>query len=79
MNTREKFHQFIDSINDERQLEKYLTLFQALYGEQQGALGKGLLPEEREDLLKAYKESFDDTQLIANEEVRIYFHKWLEK
>jgi len=79
MSTRQEFHDYIDSISDEHLVKKYLELIKSLDQKMSGKLWQELNNEEQEEVLKSYAESFDEGQLVANEEVQSYFRKWLGK
>jgi len=79
MSTRQEFHDYIDSIPDEHLVKKYLELIKSLDRKMSGKLWQELNAAEQEEVLKAYTDSFDEGQLVANEEVKSYFRKWLGK
>ena len=79
MSTRQEFHDYIDRIPDEHLVKKYLELIKSLDQRKSGKLWRELNTEEQEEVLKSYTESFDEGQLVANEEVKSYFRKWLGK
>ncbi len=79
MSTRQEFHDYIDSITDEHLVKKYFELIKSLYQRMPGKLWQELNTEEQEEVLKSYAESFDEGQLVANEEVQSYSRKWLGK
>jgi hypothetical protein len=77
MKTKEEFHQLIDSIQDEKALQVYLELVRMLSGSvHQDGLFRDLSPEQREDIMQSYKESFDDDELVDHETVKAQFQKW---
>ena len=79
MNTKEEFHRFIDTIDDEDKLKGYLRFVQLLNKQETGALWKSLNAAEQEALLMAYDESFDPANLVPHDEVKKQYAKWLRK
>jgi len=79
MRTKEDFHNLIDKIEDEAVLEGYFKLIQRLNNNQTGELWNDLSPEEKDELLLSYEESFDPNNLISHEEVKKHHDKWLKK
>lgn len=77
MNTKEKLHILVDQIQDEELLKAYLDLLENRAKEVVGKLWNTLSNQEKEELLLSYEESFDDSNLIDNEEVKDKFKKWL--
>jgi hypothetical protein len=77
MNTKEKLHILVDQIQDEKLLKAYLDLLENRAKEVVGKLWNTLSDPEKEELLLSYEESFDDRNLIDNEEVKEKFKKWL--
>lgn len=71
MSTRQEFHDYIDSIPDERLVRKYLELIKSLDQKMPGKLWQELNAAEQEEVLKSYAESFDEGQLVAHEEVKM--------
>lgn len=70
MRTKEDFHNLIDKIEDEAVLKGYFKLIQRLNNNQTGELWNDLSPEEKDELLLSYEESFDPNNLIRHEEVK---------
>jgi hypothetical protein len=79
MQTKEAFHKLIDAIEDKNMLDSYYHLIQQLNENQIGKLWCGLTTEQKSELILAYEESFDQKNLITNEEVKMQHEKWLEK
>ncbi|MBY0433166.1 MAG: hypothetical protein K2U26_03560 [Cyclobacteriaceae bacterium] len=79
MRTKDDFHNLIDKIEDEEVLKGYFKLIQRLNNNQTGELLDGLSPEEKNELLLSYEESFDSNNLISHEEVKKQHDKWLRK
>jgi hypothetical protein len=77
MLVKEKFHKLIDQIKDEKALEGYLNLILKLNTHQSGKLYSKLSKEQKDELGLAYTESFDDTQLTSNEDIKNQYDKWL--
>jgi hypothetical protein len=69
----------IDKIEDEEVLKGYFKLIQRLNNNQTGELWDGLSPEEKDELLLSYQESFDPNNLISHDEVKSQHDKWLKK
>jgi len=78
-NTRKEFHAFIDSISDENLVKRYFDLIKSIDQNASGKFWNELSAEEQEEVLKSFSESFDESNLVANEEVQSYFRKWLGK
>lgn len=78
-NTKEAFHKFIDSIDDDRKLKSYLDLVKRLNANESGEHWRSLNKDEQEQLLISHRESFDDAQLLDHDEVKLEHAKWLEK
>lgn len=78
MKTKEEFHNLIESIQDEKALQVYYDLVRMLNGGkgQNGAF-QDLSPEQREDLVRSYEESLDDSELVDHETVKAQFKQWL--
>lgn len=77
MNTKEKFHRFIDTIEDEDKLKGYLRFVKLMNRQESGALWNSLNAAKQEALLMAYDESFDPGNLIHFDEVKKQHAKWL--
>lgn len=70
MSTRKAFHDFIDGITDENLVKRYFDLIKSIDKKTSGKLWKNLNAEEQEEVLRSYVESFNERQLVANEEVK---------
>ena len=79
MRTKDDFHNLIEKIEDEEVLKGYFKLIQRLNNNQTGELWDSLSPEEKDELLLSYDESFDPNNLISHEEVKKQHDKWLRK
>lgn len=79
MKTKEAFHQLIDKIEDEKTLNGYFKLIQKLNKNETGNLWNSLRPEEKDELLLSYEESFDPKNLMSHEEVKKQHGQWLGK
>jgi hypothetical protein len=79
MRTKDDFHNLIDKIEDEEVLRGYFKLIQRLNNHQTGDLWNSLSPEEKDELLLSYDESFGPNNLISHEEVKKQHDKWLRK
>ena len=77
MKTKEAFHKLIDRIEDEKILIGYFNLIQKLNNNQTGELWNSLSPDEKNELLLSYEESFDSRNLLNHEEVKRQHDKWL--
>jgi hypothetical protein len=78
MKIKEEFHHLIDSIEDEQTLKAYYQLVQNL-NENDGGIWDKLTPEQQQQVLVSYEESFDEKNLISHEEVMKKYAKWLEE
>lgn len=79
MKIKDDFHHLIDEINDEQLLQAYYKLIQTLKGNQPGKLLNKLSDLEKEELILAYDESFDEANLVSHELVKKQHEKWLKK
>lgn len=79
MNIKEDFHHLIDTIDDEQLLKDYYKLIQRLNTDQTGSLWNNLNETEKQELLSAYDESFDENNLISHEQVKQQHEKWLKQ
>ena len=79
MKTKEAFHQLIDKIEDEKTLNGYFKLIQKLNKNETGNLWNSLRPEEKDELLLSYEESFDPKNLMSHEEVKKQHGQWIGK
>ena len=79
MKNKDAFHKLIDKIEDEETLNGYFKLIQKLNNNQTGELWNSLKPEEKDELLLSYDESFDSKNLISHEGVKAQHDKWLRK
>ncbi|MFZ2906447.1 MAG: hypothetical protein WAZ98_09615 [Cyclobacteriaceae bacterium] len=79
MRTKEAFHELIDKIENEEILKSYFKLIQRLNNNQTGKLWDTLSPEEKNELLLSYEESFDSKNLLSHEDVKAQHDKWLKK
>lgn len=79
MITKKDFHKLIDDIEDEEALSGYFQLIQRLNENKSGELWESLSPEEKEELLLSYEESFNPDNLISHEQVKKQHDKWRKK
>ena len=70
MSTKEIFHKLIDEIEDETILKRYLSIIQQLNQQETGKLFNSLTPEEQQELMVSYEESFDSKSLVTHQEVK---------
>jgi len=70
MTTKNNFHKLIDTIEDEEALKGYFNLIQRLNKNQTGELWNSLNPDEKEELLLSYEESFDPNNVISHDQVK---------
>ena len=78
MKIKDDFHHLIDSIEDEQLLQRYYQLIQTINDDQNGHLWNSLNEDEKEELMVAYKESFDSDNLLGHEKVKLQHEKWLK-
>jgi hypothetical protein len=78
MKIKDDFHHLIDSIEDEQVLQHYYQLIQKINDDQNGHLWNTLSEDQKEELLLAYDESFDSSNLISHEQVKQQHEKWLK-
>jgi hypothetical protein len=77
MLVKEEFHKLIDQIEDEQKLTAYLNLILRLNSHESGKLYVGLTKAQKEELEISYHESFVESNLVSNENVKVQFGKWL--
>jgi hypothetical protein len=70
------FHNLIDNINDIELLKNY---YDGLTISLNSRLGNELSEEGKKEILLAYEESEDGSNLIDNEVVKEKMNKWLQK
>lgn len=76
---KHQFHDLIDRIDDETLLTRYLgTISSEVKGETANSWS-GITAEEQSEILEAYVESKDPSNLISHEEVMRNYDKWLTK
>ncbi|BAU56178.1 hypothetical protein MgSA37_04375 [Mucilaginibacter gotjawali] len=78
MKIKDDFHQLIDSIEDEQLLKSYYQLIQKINHDQNGHLWNSLTEDQKKELLTAYEESFDSSNLLSHEQVKLQHDKWLK-
>jgi hypothetical protein len=78
MNIKEDFHHLIETIDDEQLLKGYYQLIQQLNNNQTGNLWKNLSETEKQELLLAYDESFEEKNLLSHEQMKQQHDKWLK-
>jgi len=74
---KEKLHKLIDKIEDEGTLEAYLNLILKLNIHESAKLFAGLSIKQKEELEISYHESFIETNLLSNEQVKSQDRRWL--
>ncbi|MGF7082357.1 hypothetical protein [Mucilaginibacter sp. UYCu711] len=78
MKIKDDFHHLIDSIGDEQLLQHYYQLIQNVNQGKVGQLWNNLSDSEKQEVLVAYDESFDNNNLLTHEEVKSEHEKWLK-
>ncbi|MDN3581294.1 hypothetical protein [Mucilaginibacter flavus] len=78
MNIKEDFHHLIETIDDEQLLKGYYQLIQQLNNNQTGDLWKNLGEAEKQELLLAHEESFDEKNWLSHEQMKQQHDKWLK-
>lgn len=73
---KNNFHNLIDDVNDVELLKNY---FEGLTLSLNDRLQNELSEEGKKEILLAYEESEDETNLIDNEVVMEKINKWLQK
>lgn len=76
---KQQFHNLIDQVDDENVLTRYLGAISSEVNGESADFWNDLSPEEQADILEAYKESEDESNLISNEVVKQRYAKWLTK
>jgi hypothetical protein len=75
--TRRVFHDLIDTIEDEEELNGYLALVKHLTERRTGQLWDSLTASEQHDLMSAYEESLNPANLVPHHQVKEQHQKWL--
>ena len=78
MKIKDDFHHLIEAIEDEQLLKSYYQLIQAINSNSVGKLWDALSENEKQELLLAYDESFDERNLLSHEQVKQQHEKWLK-
>jgi len=78
MKIKDDFHHLIDAIEDEQLLKSYYQLIQSINSSSGGKLWGALNESEKQELLLAYDESFDEKNLLSHEQVKQQHEKWLK-
>jgi hypothetical protein len=78
MKIKDDFHHLIDSIEDEQLLQHYYQLIQNVNQDKGGQLWNNLSDSQKQEVLVAYDESFDNNNLLTHEEVKSEHEKWLK-
>ena len=78
MKIKDEFHHLIDTIEDEQLLKSYYQLIQSINVSSGGKLWSALSETEKQELLLAYDESFDEKNLLSHEQVKQQHGKWLK-
>lgn len=76
---KHQLHDKIDQIDDENVLVHYLKVISSEIKGEATDFWDDLAPEEQAEILEAYEESEDESNLIPNEVVRQRYAKWLTK
>ncbi len=72
---RSEFHELIDQINDPALLEQfYGAINQSIHSE--NSLWNSLSPERQQDILTAYEESEDESNLISLSDIKEKYKEW---
>ena len=76
---RNRFHALIDEVENPLLLEKFLEIMKQTSKDKGSKMWSNLSTSDREDVLKAYEESKDENNLVANEDVMHKYEKWRRK
>ena len=79
MLVKDKFHKFIDEIEDEKALEAYFELVKTLSKNTTGKLWNLLSENQKSELLISFEESFDPKNLVSHEEVKKKYTSWVNQ
>ncbi|MCW5907977.1 MAG: hypothetical protein KIS94_08975 [Chitinophagales bacterium] len=75
---RNRFHQMIDEVENQDMLLMFFELFKWRVSEPDSGLWKSLTPKEKAALVKAYKESETEANLVSEVVVKRKYSKWLK-
>jgi len=78
MKIKDEFHHLIDSIEDERLLQRCYQLIKKINRDQNGHLWNSLNEDQQKDLLIAYEESFNSNNQLSHDQVKLQHEKWLK-
>jgi hypothetical protein len=78
MKIKDDFHHLIETIDDEQLLKSYFQLIQTMNSNLDGSLWSLLNEDQKNELLIAYDESFDEQNLLSHEQVKSQHEKWLK-
>jgi hypothetical protein len=73
---KNEFHELIDSITDDKLLERFLEIMKA-QSKGQGMLWDDLSEEQQEEIMLANEEIKDPANLIPHDEMKKLYSKWL--
>ena len=76
---RNRFHALIDEVENPLLLEKFLKIMKQSAKNKNSKLWDTLSAPEKEEVLKAYEESKEETNLLVNEDVMSKYGKWRKK
>jgi hypothetical protein len=74
---KQNFHALIDSIDNLSMLQNFYDLIKSKSKSVDGELWNGLSLEDQNELLLAFSESENDSELIDNDDAKLRFKKWL--
>jgi hypothetical protein len=71
---KNNFHNLIDDVDNEELLSYF---YNAFYYSSQNKILSDLSESEKREILKAYQESEDESELIEHDKVKEKYKKWL--
>jgi len=76
---KDNIHSLIDKIDNNELLEIVYQFLNSKAANKEGELLKNLTPVQKKELYEAYNESFDESNLINLENLKVKHLKWFEK
>lgn len=76
---KKDLHSLIDKVDNDELLEVVYQLLNSKASDKEGELLKDLTIEQKKELYQAYEESFNESNLINLENLKVKHLKWFEK
>lgn len=76
---KKDLHSLMDKVDNDELLEVVYQLLNSKASDKEGELLKDLTIEQKKELYQAYEESFNESNLINLENLKVKHLKWFEK